>query len=297
MGPGKKTPTPQTAHWSFSARVLRERPRDAPQGCAAPPPPQPVPASLLVGELRAPFWVRSHHVTSTKTGGPSGKLRQRWDLGPRGAARGRGEEETERGWEKAGRGGLGDGKDGALGPGVGKPGRRAVEPGEREARGAGPRRRPAGAGAQGCVRPEGAGRQRPACRARRAARPLVREAARRAGPGRSSARHVARAPGGRQRPAQERLGAREPGAATGSELDRGSGGCSGWGEWWARYEGREEVGAGAPGWGLMGAGVEGNAGAGRERRGRRAGTQLCASARPPRAQARCLERPGWCLGS
>ncbi|XP_059731430.1 basic leucine zipper transcriptional factor ATF-like 3 isoform X1 [Bos taurus] len=77
MGPGKKTPTPQTAHWSFSARVLRERPRDAPQGCAAPPRPQPVPASLLVGELRAPFWVRSHHVTSTKTGGPSGKLRQR----------------------------------------------------------------------------------------------------------------------------------------------------------------------------------------------------------------------------
>lgn len=59
-------------------------------------------------------------------------------MGPRGATRGRGEEETERGWEKAGRGGLGDGKDGALGPGgVGKPGRRAAEPGEREARGGG----------------------------------------------------------------------------------------------------------------------------------------------------------------
>lgn len=109
----------------------------------------------------------------------------------------------------------------------------------------------------------GAGRQRPACRARRAARPLVREAARLAGPSGAApgmSQRLRLPPGSVLRRSVSAPGNR---TATGSELDGGSGGCPGCGEWWARYEGREEVGAGAPGWGLMGAGVEGSAGAGR----------------------------------
>lgn len=60
---------------------------------------------------------------------------------------------------------------------------------------------------------------------------------------------------------------------------------------WARYEGREEVGAGAPGWGLMGAGVEGSAepvASGAGARGTR-GAPLPGRAR---AHSRCPGRPG-----
>lgn len=169
----------------------------------APPWSPPPRATPRVGGLRVPSGVSEPPRDFHEARGAGGKPRQGWDLGPRGAERGRAEEETRRGWEKEG--GADVGREGRL-PGLARGDTgptRGVAGRAGSLRGRG--RREAVGAARGCRRRDSARRQ-PHGQGARAGRGT---------PGQRSARHVARAPGRRQRPAEERRGAREPAAAAG----------------------------------------------------------------------------------
>lgn len=172
MGPGKTIhPTPPTCVSHPASLRAAEGP---PTGGASASPAATRPAPAPGGGLRLPSGFRGRHVTSTKRGGRGGgKPRQGWDLGPRGAAP---EEETRRDGSRRGRAESATGRDGG-GEARAAGAQKLLERGEREARGRGGAR--AGRCRRRCGGRESAGRQRPACRARRAARPLLRKAGRR----------------------------------------------------------------------------------------------------------------------